>query len=125
MMSNEKIKSYRDLLIWQKGIVLVKDIYEITKKFPKYERFILINQILRAAISIPSNIAEGQARHYSKEFRQFLYMALGSLAELDTQLTIAVELKYITDENLNGIGEKIVELRKMIMGILSKLTTDH
>ena len=124
-MSNEKIKSYRDLLIWQKGIVLVKDIYEITKKFPKYERFILINQILRAAISIPSNIAEGQARHYSKEFRQFLYMALGSLAELDTQLTIAVELKYITNENLNGIGEKIVELRKMIMGILSKLTTDH
>jgi len=85
----------------------------------------LINQILRAAISIPSNIAEGQARHYSKEFRQFLYMALGSLAELDTQLTIAVELKYITNENLNGIGEKIVELRKMIMGILSKLTTDH
>ena len=124
-MSNEKIKSYRDLLIWQKGIVLVKDIYEITKKFPKYERFILINQILRAAISIPSNIAEGQARHYSKEFRQFLYMALGSLAGLDTQLTIAVELKYITNENLNGIGEKIVELRKMIMGILSKLTTDH
>ena len=124
-MSNEKVKSYRDLLIWQKGIALVKDIYEITKKFPKYERFILINQILRAAISIPSNIAEGQARHYSKEFRQFLYMALGSLAELDTQLTIAVELKYITNENLNGIGEKIVELRKMIMGILSKLTTDH
>jgi len=124
-MSNEKVKSYRDLLIWQKGIALVKDIYEITKKFPKYERFILINQILRAAISIPSNIAEGQARQYSKEFRQFLYMALGSLAELDTQLTIAVELKYITDENLNGIGEKIVELRRMIMGILSKLTTDH
>ena len=85
----------------------------------------MINQILRAAISIPSNIAEGQARHYSKEFRQFLYMALGSLAELDTQLTIAVELKYITNEKLNGIGEKIVELRKMIMGILSKLTTDH
>ena len=85
----------------------------------------MINQILRAAISIPSNIAEGQARQYSKEFRQFLYMALGSLAELDTQLTIAVELKYITDENLNGIGEKIVELRRMIMGILSKLTTDH
>ena len=124
-MSNEKVKSYRDLLIWQKGIALVKDIYEITKKFPKYERFILINQILRAAISIPSNIAEGQARQYSKEFRQFLYMALGSLAELDTQLTIAVELKYITDENLNGIGEKIVELRRMIRGILSKLTTDH
>ena len=85
----------------------------------------MINQILRAAISIPSNIAEGQARQYSKEFRQFLYMALGSLAELDTQLTIAVELKYITDENLNGIGEKIVELRRMIRGILSKLTTDH
>lgn len=125
MNSGQKIKSYKELLIWQKGIVLVKDVYNITKGFPKSEKFALIDQIHRAAISVPSNIAEGQARQYSKEFRQFLYMALGSLAELDTQLTIAVELKYITNENLNGIGEKIVELRRMIWGILSKLTTDH
>ncbi len=125
MNSGQKIKSYKELLIWQKGIVLVKDVYNITKGFPKSEKFALIDQIHRAAISVPSNIAEGQARQYSKEFRQFLYMALGSLAELDTQLTIAVELSYITEENLNGIGEKIVELRRMIWGILSKLTTDH
>lgn len=67
-MSDQKIKSYRDLLIWQKGIDLVKELYKITKKFPKDERFALIGQIHRASISIPSNIAEGQARQHSKEF---------------------------------------------------------
>jgi len=124
-MSEQKIKSYRNLLIWQKGIDLVKEIYKITKKFPVDERFALIDQIHRASISIPSNIAEGQARQHTKEFRQFLYMALGSLAELDTQLTIAMELGYITDRNFNELNEKIVELRKMVGGILKKLTTDH
>ena len=90
-MSSE-IKSYRDLLIWKKGIELVREIYILTRNFPKLEKFVLIDQIHRAAISIPSNIAEGQTRQYSKEFKQFLYIALGSLAELDTQLIIAAEL---------------------------------
>ncbi len=125
MMSDQKIKSYRELLVWQKGIALSKEVYKITSKFPKEERYALTDQINRAAISIPSNIAEGQARQHSKEFRQFLYMALGSLAEIDTQLTIAKELEYLNDKDLNGLNEKIVELRKMIGGIISKLTTDH
>jgi four helix bundle protein len=122
-MIGNKIRSYRELLIWQKGIDLVKDVYLLTKKFPKREEYILVDQIHRSAISIPSNIAEGQARQHSKEFRQFLYMALGSLAEIDTQLTIAMELNYINEIDLKNINEKIIEIRKMISGLLSKLTT--
>ena len=124
-MSDQKIKSYKELLIWQKGIVLVKEVYKLTKKFPRTEKFGLINQIQRSAISIPSNIAEGQARQHSKEFRQFLFMALGSLAELDTQLNIALELNYINQDELTNIDEKVTEIRRMIRGLLSKLTTGH
>ena len=124
-MSGESIKSYKDLLVWRKGIELVKAIYILTGKFPKAEKFVLIDQIHRAAISIPSNIAEGQTRQHSKEFRQFLYMALGSLSEIDTQLIIAMELGYINNNDLSEMNTKIIELRKMIRGILSKLTTGH
>jgi four helix bundle protein len=125
VVSDQKIKSYKELLIWQKGIVLVKEVYKLTKKFPRTEKFGLINQIQRAAISIPSNIAEGQARQHSKEFRQFLFTALGSLAELDTQLNIALELNYINQDELTSIDEKVTEVRRMIRGLLSKLTTGH
>ena len=125
MVSDQKIKSYKELLIWQKGISLVKEVYKLTKKFPRTEKFGLINQIQRSAISIPSNIAEGQARQHSKEFRQFLFTALGSLAELDTQLNIALELNYINQDELTNIDEKVTEIRRMIRGLLSKLTTGH
>lgn len=125
MASDQKIKSYKELLIWQKGIALVKEVYKLTKKFPRTEKFGLISQIHRSAISIPSNIAEGQARQHSKEFRQFLFMALGSLAELDTQLNIALELNYINQDELAIIDEKVTEIRRMIRGLLSKLTTGH
>ena len=130
MISDHKIKSYRELLIWQKSIDLVTVVYKLTKKFPKIEKYALIDQIHRAAVSVPSNIAEGQARQHTKEFRQFLYMALGSLAELDTQLIIATKLGYIKDDDLNGLDVRIAELRRMIAGLLSKLTngsliTDH
>ncbi len=121
-MSQKKVKSYRDLLIWRKAIELVKEVYLLTKKFPQSERFALSDQIRRAAVSIPLNIAEGQARQHSKEFRQFLYVALGSLAELDTGLTIAVELSYMSG---NVVDARIIELRKMLNGLLSKLDTDH
>ena len=86
-----EVRSYRDLLIWEKGINLVKEIYLLSNKFPQKEVYGLSNQIRRAAISIPSNIAEGQARQHTAEFRQALYIALGSLAEVDTQLVIAQE----------------------------------
>lgn len=125
MVNDQKIKSYKELLIWQKGIALVKEVYKLTKKFPRTEKFGLISQIHRSAISIPSNIAEGQARQHSKEFRQFLFMALGSLAELDTQLSIALGLNYINQDELTNIDEKVTEIRRMIRGLLSKLTTGH
>jgi len=124
-MSAQKIKSYKDLLIWQKGIDLVKEVYKITKKFPDSERYVLIDQIHRSAISIPSNIAEGQARQHTKEFRQFLYISLGSLAEVDTQLIISKELGYIDRRDLHTLNNKIAELRKMIHSILKNLITGH
>lgn len=79
-----EIRSYKDLIIWQKGITLVKEIYILTQKFPQFEIYGLANQLRRAAVSIPSDIAEGQARQHPNEFRQHLYIALGSLAEVET-----------------------------------------
>ena len=108
---SERVKSYKDLLIWQKGIELIKDVYQVVKKFPREETYVLSDQLRRAAISIPSNIAEGQARQHTPEFKQFLYISLGSLAELNTQLIIAKELGYINESALDGIENKIVELR--------------
>ena len=115
------VRGYRDLLVWQKGIALVKDVYLLTERFPDSERFGLVGQIRRAVVSVPSNIAEGQARQHSGEFRHFLYVALGSLAEVDTQLTIAVELGYASRETLKAIGVQIVQLRKMLHSLGSKL----
>jgi four helix bundle protein len=112
-MSN-KVKNYRDLIIWQKGIDLVKKIYTMTGDFPQEEKFGLTNQLRRSAVSVPSNIAEGQTRQHTNEFRQFLYMALGSLAEVDTQLIIAKELRYISEDDLDEVATKIIEMRKMI-----------
>jgi four helix bundle protein len=129
---SERVKSYKDLLIWQKGIELIKEVYQVVKKFPKEETYVLGDQLRRAAISIPSNIAEGQARilcletrQHTPEFKQFLYISLGSLAELNTQLIIAKELGYINESVLGGIENKIVELRKMISTLITRLSTDH
>jgi four helix bundle protein len=91
----KKTRSYRDLLVWQKGIALVKDVYQITASFPGEEKFGLISQMRRAAVSVPSNIAEGQARKSTREFVQFISNAEGSLAELDTQIFLAQELSLI------------------------------
>jgi four helix bundle protein len=118
---DSKVKDYRDLLVWQKGIELVKEIYRLTKKFPSQENFGLTNQIRRDSVSIPSNIAEGQARQHTKEFRQFLSLALGSLAEVDTQLTIAKELDYLKDGEISIAQGLILELRKMIYTLKNKL----
>ena len=119
------IKSYRELEIWKKGMELVKMIYKITENFPQKEVFGLANQMRRAAVSIPSNIAEGQARHYTKEFVQFLYQSLGSLAELDTQTIIAENLNYINQQQEAEVENRIVQLQKMIHGLVKSLTTNH
>lgn len=117
----EKIKSFKELRIWQKGMEIVKDIYLLTKKFPKEELYGLSSQMKRAAISVPSNIAEGFKRYHNKEYSQFLYIALGSIGELETQVIIAQELDFIAKEELESISEKIDHVSKMIASLINKL----
>jgi four helix bundle protein len=121
MTGNVEIKSYRDLLIWQKGMALAKQVYAMTRAFPGDERFGLTAQLRRAVVSVPSNIAEGQARRGRKEFVQFLSHAEGSLAELDTQLTLAVKLGYCRPADAQGSVATIAELQKMIASLRGKL----
>src|ERR1700681_378123 len=90
----KKTQCYKDLVVWQKGIALAKLIYTLTARFPGEEKFGLVSQMRRAAVSIPSNIAEGQARHTTGEFIQFISHAEGSVAELNTQLILAAELDF-------------------------------
>ncbi len=107
--------------IWKIGIEVVKDIYILTKKFPKEELYGLTSQMRRSAISIPSNIAEGFRRYHNKEYRQFLYIALGSCAELETQIIIANELDYINETNKTELIEKIKYICRMTVKLISKL----
>ncbi len=115
------IKSYQDLEVWQKAMQFVTDCYRVTGEFPKSELYGLTNQMRRAAVSIPSNIAEGQARQYTKEFIQFLAIASGSLAEVETQLLISVRLGYLQEasagellESAGSIGRMLRALRKSL-----------
>ena len=117
----EKIKSFQDLRIWQKGIEVVKDIYILTKKFPKEELYGLTSQMRRSAVSIPSNIAEGFRRYHNKEYKQFLYIAMGSCAELETQIIIAHELDYLNDTDKIEIIEKLKYICRMINQLIKKL----
>lgn len=122
VVSNKvKAASYKDLLVWQKGIDLVKLIYKTTQSFPSDERFGLISQMRRAAVSVPSNLAEGQARKSTAEFIQFVSQSEGSLAELDTQLIIAIELGYCARNDANQTFELIGELRRMLNSLRRKL----
>jgi len=109
-----KAGGYKDLLVWRKGIELVKEIYRMTKLFPADERFGLISQMRRAAVSIPSNIAEGQVRKTTGEFVQFVSHAEGPLAELDTQLILAVELGYSNTTQVACAAELVSELKRML-----------
>ncbi len=115
------MKNHYDLDVWKKSIKLVKDIYEISKFFPKEEIYGLTSQIRRAAVSIPSNIAEGASRQSNKEFIQFLYIALGSCSEVETQIIIAKELSFINDTK--SILNQIKEIKKMINGLLKYIKT--
>jgi len=115
------IISFRDLEIWKRGIDLVQSIYEITKSFPNSECYGLTSQIRRAAVSIPSNIAEGHTRGHKAEFRQFLFIALGSSAELETQLIIAYELGYLDSLKKNKLIEEMDILGKQIRTLISRL----
>ncbi len=115
------MKTHKDLIVWQKSIVLVKKVYALTQTFPKDEMFGLISQMRRCAVSIPSNIAEGHGRGSEKELVRFLEIALGSTAELETQLIISKELGFVTVEDFETLIREINEIVKM----LSALNRNH
>lgn len=110
---------YGDLIVWQKAMELVTKIYHVTREFPKDELFGLVNQIRRAAVSIPSNIAEGQGRLSAKEFRQFLGNARGSLAELETQIKIACNLQYLAESDVQILLESASEVGRLLNGLIT------
>jgi len=114
------LKSYKELIVWQKSMILVKEIYQLTSIFPNDEKFGLISQMRKASISIPSNIAEGWGRLSRKNYIQFLRISRGSLFELETQILITKELKYINDSE--AIENLITEISKMLNSLINKLT---
>ncbi len=116
-----KIRSFRNLNIWNLGKEIVVETYKITRNFPKEEAFGLTSQMRRAAVSIPSNVAEGFNRYHNKEYKQFLFLALGSCAELETQAEISLELDYIDIATKERLLEKIVYESKMIRNLIKKL----
>ncbi len=115
------MRSHKDLDVWKRSVDLVSIIYSLTKGFPKEEIYGLTNQIRRAAVSIPSNISEGAGRNHSREFIQFLFISLGSVSELETQIIISENLKYLLSEDSNKIQRELSELRKMILGLIRSL----
>jgi four helix bundle protein len=117
-MGNESLKTHKDLAVWIKAIDLAVKIYHLTEAFPRQETYGLSAQIRRSSVSIPSNIAEGAARNTKKEFTQSLYIALGSLAELETQLILSERLGFFTERE---VFEEIVVVRRMILGLIKHL----
>ncbi len=118
-----KIKNYKDLDIWKRSIGVVENIYKITKNFPKEEMYGLTSQLRRSAVSIPSNIAEGFARFSNKEYKHFLFISLGSCAELSTQIIIALRLGYLERREAEELLNEIDEISKMTMGLVKKLNS--
>jgi four helix bundle protein len=118
----QKSRSYQDLEVWKLSVEFVKEIFLITEKFPPREIYGLTNQIRRAAVSIPSNIAEGQGRNSSKEFRQFLAIALGSLAEIETQLIIGRKINFLGIEEAEPLLSTIDRIRKMTKALSKSIS---
>lgn len=116
---------YKKLTVWQKSILFVKDIYRVTRDFPEEEKYGLVSQLRRAAVSIPSNIAEGKSRNTDKEFKQFLYMARGSNSEIETQLIIANELGFINQEDFDNLFANCNEIGKLLTSFIKKISNDN
>ncbi len=116
-----KINSYRNLIVWQKSVALVTDIYTLTKSFPQEEKFGIVSQLNRASVSIPSNIAEGWGRKSSKNYLQFLRISRGSLMETETLLEISKNLNYINDSEFKVISDNIEEVSKILQGLIKSI----
>lgn len=111
-------RAHKDLEVWKESMQLAASIYNVTEKFPKTEIYGLTSQMRRAAVSVPSNIAEGAARASVKEFMQFLNIAGGSLSELDTQITLAEVLGFLTKDQCTGLNEKVEKVSCLLVGLI-------
>ena len=119
------MRPHKKLIAWQEAIILVDILYSLTEIFPPKEQFGIISQIRRAAVSVPTNIAEGAARNTRKEFIQFLYISQGSLSELDTLLTISLNLKYIKQLDFDLCIEKMNRISAFANGLIKKLKAEN
>jgi four helix bundle protein len=119
--SESRIRSFRDLKVWQNAMNLVTQVYELSDKFPAKEQYTLTSQLRRAAISVPSNIAEGSSKRSLREYIRFLNIAHGSLAEIETQLEIAVRLNYISADVILKLVPQVSEIGRMLNGLINSL----
>jgi four helix bundle protein len=119
-MKTNSPRSYKDLVVWQKGIQLARLVYGLTRAFPSEEKFGIVAQMRQAAVSIPSNVAEGQARHTTGEFNQFISHAEGSLAELDTQLILSIELKFCSESAAEPAFTLLDDIRRTLNALRRK-----
>jgi len=117
------LQKYEDLIVWQKAMDLVAEVYKIAKLLPDEEKYALSDQMRRAAVSIPSNIAEGQERNTTKDFINHLYIARGSKGELETQLLICVRLQYLVQSQIEMAQGLLVEIGKMLNALIQSLST--
>ena len=115
-------RNYRDLVVWQRAMDFVELVYRVTASFPKEEIYGLTGQLRRAAVSIPSNIAEGQGRHSDREFQRFLRISHGSLREAETHILVATRLGYMNDESQSRLLEGSAEVRRLTNGLLRTLS---
>jgi len=115
------VKNYQELVAWQKAMDLVEDVYKLTKHFPREELYALTSQIRRAAVSVPSNIAEGQGRRTTSDFLRHLSIAYGSLREVETQAMIAQRLKYVAGANVKSVIDRAGDVGRLLNGLMSAL----
>ena len=119
------MKSHKDLEVWRASIDLARDVYEVTREYPKEEQYGIVAQMRRSAVSIGSNIAEGAARQGTKEFVQFLYIAVGSATELDTQIEISKATRMVDSRRLDAVQALITRVTMMLRGLIRALKAKH
>ena len=116
-----EIQDYKDLIVWQKSRILAKEIYTLIRELPKNEQFALASQMQRAAISVPSNIAEGYGRHYRPDYIHFLNIARGSCYELETQIILCVDLDYCSEEPVASSISRLQDVKRLLNALIGKL----